>query len=122
MVRFSTEDVRDLTPEKKPQPSTMTTSRYRGSAEWLGLTTTDELDYLEEGSKAMKSSAASPKAPSSPVLVRKSLLTESQATSIAKMTGDAPNSNQSRSEVSKDKRKDEEEQHDWLDGALSRKK
>ncbi|XP_047214966.1 fas-binding factor 1 homolog isoform X2 [Girardinichthys multiradiatus] len=121
-VRFSTEDVRDSTPEKKPHPSTTTTSRYRGSAEWIGLTTNDEFDYLEEGSKAMKSSAASPKAPSSPVLVRKSLLTESQATSIAKMTGDAPNSNQSRSEVSKDKRKDEEEQHDWLDGALSRKK
>ncbi|MEQ2238124.1 hypothetical protein ILYODFUR_030093, partial [Ilyodon furcidens] len=122
MVRFSTEDVRDSTPEKKPQPSTTTTSRHRGSAEWLGFTTNDELDYLEEDSKAMKSSAASPKAPSSPVLVRTSLLTESQATSITKMTGDAPKSNQSRSEVSKDKRKDEEEQHDWLDGALSRKK
>ncbi|KAM4717583.1 fas-binding factor 1 homolog isoform 2-T4 [Anableps anableps] len=121
-VRFSNEDVRVSTPEKKPQPSTPTTSRHRGSAEWLGLTINDELHNLEEGSKAMRSSVVSPKIPSSPVLERKSSLTGSQATSVSKLTGDAPNSKQSRSEFSKGKKKDEEDEHDWLDGALSRKK
>lgn len=124
MVRFSTEDVRVSTPEKKPQPSTSTTSRHRGSGEWLGLTANDEPDYLEEGSKATKSSAASPKAPSTPVRERKSSLTGGPSTSVAKITGDAPHSKQSGSEVTQGKRKDdeEEEERDWLDGALSRKK
>ncbi|KAM4534557.1 LOW QUALITY PROTEIN: fas-binding factor 1 homolog [Fundulus diaphanus] len=121
-VRFSTEDVRLSTPEKKPPPSTPTTSRHRGSAEWLGLTVNDELDHLEEGPKALKTLAASPKAPSSPVLERKSSLTGSQATAVAKMTGDAPSWKQSRSEDSAKRKEEEEEEQDWLDGALSRKK
>uniref|UniRef100_A0A3Q2TF29 Fas binding factor 1 n=1 Tax=Fundulus heteroclitus TaxID=8078 RepID=A0A3Q2TF29_FUNHE len=123
-VRFSTEDVRLSTPEKKAPASTPTTSRHRGSAEWLGLTVNDEPDRLEEGPKALKSLAASPKAPSSPVLERKPSFTGSQATAVAKMTGDAPSWKQSRSEDSKAKRKEEEEEEeqDWLDGALSRKK
>lgn len=122
MVRFSTEDVRVSSPERKPQPSTPPTSRHRNSAEWLGLTANDELDDLEEGSKAVKSSALSPNVPSSPVLERKSSLTGNQAASVARMTEDAPNTKQSKSDVSKGKRKDEEEEYDWLDGALSRKK
>ncbi|XP_008414883.2 fas-binding factor 1 homolog isoform X2 [Poecilia reticulata] len=121
-VRFSTEDVRVSSPEKKPQPSTPPTSRHRNSAEWLGLTANDELDDLEEGSKAVKSSAPSPKVPSSPVVERKSSLAGNQAASVARMTEDAPNFKQSRSEVSKGKMKDEEEEYDWLEGALSRKK
>ncbi|XP_015235506.1 PREDICTED: fas-binding factor 1 isoform X2 [Cyprinodon variegatus] len=121
-VRFSTEDVRVSTPEKKPQPSASTTSRHRGSAEWLGLTINDEPDYFEGSSRAMKSSASSPKAPSSPAQEKKSLLNEGHATSAANVTGDAPNSKTSRSEVSKDMRKDEEKQHDWFEEALSRKK
>ncbi|XP_007574233.1 fas-binding factor 1 homolog [Poecilia formosa] len=121
-VRFSTEDVRVSSPERKPQPSTPPTSRHRNSAEWLGLTANDELDDLEEGSKAVKSSAPSTKVPSSPVVERKSSLAGNQAASVSRMTEDAPNSKQSRSEVSKGKRKDEEEEYDWLEGALSRKK
>lgn len=122
-VRFSTEDVREPTPEKKPKPSTSTTSRHRGSAEWLGLTPNDEPDYLEEGSKATKSSAGSPKAPPTPVLERKSSFTGGQSTSVAKITGDVPHSKQSGSEVTKGRRKDDDdEENDWLDGALSRKK
>ncbi|XP_054891841.1 fas-binding factor 1 homolog isoform X2 [Poeciliopsis prolifica] len=117
-VRFSTEDVRVASPERKPQPSTPPTSRHRNSAEWLGLTANDELDDSEEGSKAVKSSAPSPKVPSSPVL--ETPLTGNQAASVART--DAPNSKQSKSDVSKGKRKDEEEEYDWLDGALSRKK
>lgn len=122
MVRFSTEDVRFSSPERKRQPSTPPTSRHRNSAEWLGLTANDELDDLEEGSKTVKSSAASPKVPSSPVLERKSSLTGNQAPSVARMTEDAPNSKQSKSDVSKGNKKDEEEDYDWLDEALSRKK
>ncbi|XP_027898713.1 fas-binding factor 1 homolog isoform X2 [Xiphophorus couchianus] len=121
-VRFSTEDVRVSSPERKPQPSTPPTSRHRNSAEWLGLTANDEFDDLEERSKAVKSSASSPNVPSSPVLERKSSLTGNQAASVLRMTEDAPNSKQSKSDVSKGKRKDEEEEYDWLDGALSRKK
>ncbi|XP_043956804.1 fas-binding factor 1 homolog isoform X2 [Gambusia affinis] len=121
-VRFSTEDVRFSSPERKRQPSTPPTSRHRNSAEWLGLTANDELDDLEEGSKTVKSSAASPKVPSSPVLERKSSLTGNQAPSVARMTEDAPNSKQSKSDVSKGNKKDEEEDYDWLDEALSRKK
>ncbi|XP_014877085.1 fas-binding factor 1 homolog [Poecilia latipinna] len=121
-VRFSTEDVRVSSPERKPQPSTPPTSRHRNSAEWLGLTANDELDDLEEGSKAVKSSALSTKVPSSPVVERKSSLAGNQATSVSRVTEDPPNSKQSRSEVSKGKRKDEEEEYDWLEGALSRKK
>ncbi|XP_023205393.1 fas-binding factor 1 isoform X1 [Xiphophorus maculatus] len=121
-VRFSTEDVRVFSPERKPQLSTPPTSRHRNSAEWLGLTANDELDDLEEGSKAVKSSASSPNVPSSPVLERKTLLTGNQAASVARMTEDALNTKQSKSDVSKGKRKDEEEEYDWLDGALSRKK
>uniref|UniRef100_A0A3P8T5Z0 Fas-binding factor 1 C-terminal domain-containing protein n=1 Tax=Amphiprion percula TaxID=161767 RepID=A0A3P8T5Z0_AMPPE len=125
-VRFSTEDVSASTPEKKPKPTTPTSIRHRNSADWLGLKPNDEPNYLEDGPKETKIAAESPKAPSSPVLERKSSLTGSQTTFAAKMSGDAPLptdsiSKHTKSEFSKCQRKEEEED-DWLAGALSRKK
>ncbi|XP_035801900.2 fas-binding factor 1 homolog isoform X5 [Amphiprion ocellaris] len=125
-VRFSTEDVSASTPEKKPKPTTPTSIRHRNSADWLGLKPNDEPNYLEDGPKETKIAAESPKAPSSPVLERKSSLTGSQTTFAAKMSGDAPlptdsSSKHIKSEFSKRQRKEEEED-DWLAGALSRKK
>ncbi|XP_042248402.1 fas-binding factor 1 homolog isoform X3 [Thunnus maccoyii] len=124
-VRFSTEDVSASTPEKKPKPTTAPTSaRSRNSADWLGLKTND--DYVEDDAKEKKTSAESPKVPSSPLLERKSSLTGGHATSAAKLSADtsAPTENitkQTKPEVSKS-RKTEEEEDDWLAGALSRKK
>lgn len=109
------------TPEKKPTPAS---SRHRSSADWLGLKTNDDLNYLEDDHKEVKSSAESPKPPSSPLLERKPDLT-----SVAKTAADAaaPTNNnnvtkQTKSDVSKSQRKNEEEEDDWLAGALSRKK
>ncbi|XP_008303883.1 fas-binding factor 1 homolog [Stegastes partitus] len=125
-VRFSTEDVSASTPEKKPKPTTPTATRRQNSTDWLGLKPNDEPNYLEDGRKETKVSAESPKAPSSPVLERKPSLTSSHTTSAAKMAADSPVprdsiTKQTKSEVSKSQRKEEEED-DWLAGALSRKK
>lgn len=124
-VRFSTEDVSASTPEKKPKPTaTPTSARSRNSADWLGLKTND--DYVEDDAKEKKTSAESPKVPSSPLLERKSSLTGGHAASAAKLSADtsAPTENitkQTKPEVSKSW-KTEEEEDDWLAGALSRKK
>ncbi|XP_044187427.1 fas-binding factor 1 homolog isoform X5 [Thunnus albacares] len=124
-VRFSTEDVSASTPEKKPKPTAAPTSaRSRNSADWLGLKTND--DYVEDDAKEKKTSTESPKVPSSPLLERKSSLTGGHAASAAKLSADtsAPTENitkQTKPEVSKS-RKTEEEEDDWLAGALSRKK
>uniref|UniRef100_A0A3Q1GHT9 Fas binding factor 1 n=1 Tax=Acanthochromis polyacanthus TaxID=80966 RepID=A0A3Q1GHT9_9TELE len=125
-VRFSTEDVSASTPEKKPKPTTPTSIRHRNSADWLGLKPNEEPNYLEDGPKETKIAAESPKASSSPVLERKSSLTGSQTTFAAKMSGNAPVptdsiSKHAKSEFSKSQRKEDEED-DWLAGALSRKK
>uniref|UniRef100_A0A3B5AP27 Fas-binding factor 1 C-terminal domain-containing protein n=1 Tax=Stegastes partitus TaxID=144197 RepID=A0A3B5AP27_9TELE len=114
------------TPEKKPKPTTPTATRRQNSTDWLGLKPNDEPNYLEDGRKETKVSAESPKAPSSPVLERKPSLTSSHTTSAAKMAADSPVprdsiTKQTKSEVSKSQRKEEEED-DWLAGALSRKK
>ncbi|XP_073351461.1 fas-binding factor 1 homolog isoform X2 [Pagrus major] len=123
-VRFSTEDV--SSPEKKPKPSTPTTLRHRNSADWLGLKTDDDQTFLDFDAKETKAATESPKAPSSPASERRPSLTGSHATSAAKMAADtrAPTDNitkQTKPEVSKSQKK-EEEDDDWLSGALSRKK
>ncbi|XP_059203464.1 fas-binding factor 1 homolog isoform X2 [Centropristis striata] len=127
-VRFSTEDVGPSTPEKKPKPTTPTSSRHRGSADWLGLKTNDDLVFLEDDAKDTKALIESPKAPFSPLLERKSSLTVSQATSAPKISADTPIvtenvTKQTKPELSKSQQKEEEEEEeDWLAGALSRKK
>ncbi|XP_035511387.1 fas-binding factor 1 homolog isoform X3 [Morone saxatilis] len=121
-VRFSTEDVSSATPEKKPIPTTPTSSRHRNSADWLGLKA--NVDHTFDA-KETKASAESPKAPSSPVVERRPSLTSSHVTSAAKTAADtpAPTDNitkQTKPEVSKSQKREEED--DWLAGALSRKK
>ncbi|XP_070778989.1 fas-binding factor 1 homolog [Enoplosus armatus] len=120
-VRFSTEDVSLSTPERKPKPTTPTSTQHRNSADWLGLKTNDDHTFLDGDAKETKISTESPKAPSSPSLERTPSLTATQATSAAgdnipKLT---------KPEVSKSQKREEEEEEegaDWLAGALSRKK
>lgn len=120
IIRFSTEDVSASTPEKKPKPTTATSTRSRNSADWLGLKTDD--DYVEDDAKEKKTFVESPKAPSSPLIERKPLLTGSHASSAVKSPADtSAQPQQTKPEVSRSQKKDEEED-DWLAGALSRKK
>ncbi|XP_039862001.1 fas-binding factor 1 homolog isoform X2 [Simochromis diagramma] len=126
-VRFSTEDMSVSTPEKKPKPTTPTSSRQRNSADWLGLKTEDEPVYLEEGIDKTKNPAEASKSPSSPLLERKPSFTGSHSTSVAKTTEEssAPADNtikQAKPEVSKTQRKEGDDEDDWLAGALSRRK
>lgn len=126
IIRFSTEDVSASSPEKKSKPTTPTPTRHRSSADWLGLKANNDNALLEDDAKETKTSAESPKAPSSPLLERKSSLTSSHATAAAKVAADTPAptvniSKQSNTEASKSQKKDDEES-DWLAGALSRKK
>ncbi|XP_029015076.1 fas-binding factor 1 homolog isoform X3 [Betta splendens] len=111
-VRFSTEDVRVSTPERKLKPASPTAARQRKSSDWLGLRANDESTFLEHDGKEVKSSVDSPKAPSSPLLERKPSLTGKHVPAAGKGTADTP-----------DTQKEEEgENDDWLAGALSRKK
>lgn len=126
-TRFSTEDMSVSTPEKKPKPTTPTSSRQRNSADWLGLKTEDEPVYLEEGIDKTKNPAEASKSPSSPLLERKPSFTGSHSTSVAKTTEEssAPADNtikQAKPEVSKTQRKEGDDEDDWLAGALSRRK
>ncbi|XP_070704635.1 fas-binding factor 1 homolog [Pempheris klunzingeri] len=124
-VRFSTEDVSSSTPEKKPKPTTPSSSRHRNSADWLGLKANDEHTFLEGDAKETKASTESPKTPSSPSLSRRPSLT-GLATTAVKMAADAsvPDDNvtrQTKPEASKSQKR-EDEADDWLAGALNRKK
>ncbi|KAM7372216.1 hypothetical protein PAMP_009399 [Pampus punctatissimus] len=119
-VRFSTEDVSVSTPEKKPKPITPTSTRSRNSADWLGLKTND--DYVEDDAKEKQTSIESPKAPSSSLLERKSSPAGGHAKTAADISAPTENiAKQMKPEVSKSQKKEEEED-DWLAGALSRKK
>uniref|UniRef100_A0A3Q3KDM3 Fas-binding factor 1 C-terminal domain-containing protein n=1 Tax=Monopterus albus TaxID=43700 RepID=A0A3Q3KDM3_MONAL len=114
------------TPEKKSKPTTPTSTRHQNSYDWLGLKAVDDNTFLEDDTKETKTSAASPKAPSSPLIERKSSLTDSHAPAAAKMAAgtQAPNviniTRQAKSEVSKSQKKEdekeEEEEDDWLAG------
>ncbi|XP_025762644.1 fas-binding factor 1 homolog isoform X1 [Oreochromis niloticus] len=126
-VRFSAEDMSVSTPEKKPKPTTPTSSRQRNSADWLGLKTEDEPVYLEEGVDKTKNPAEASKSPSSPLLERKTSFTGSHSTSVAKTPEEssAPADNtikHAKPEVSKTQRKEGDDEDDWLAGALSRRK
>ncbi|XP_026181579.1 fas-binding factor 1 homolog isoform X2 [Mastacembelus armatus] len=127
-VRFSTEDISALSPEKRSKPTTPTFTRHRNSADWLGLKTTDDNTFLEDDTKETETSAESPKAPSSPLMETKASLTDSHTTATTKMAVDTPapivinQIKQTKTEVSKSQKKEEVEEDDWLAGALSRKK
>ncbi|XP_063327600.1 fas-binding factor 1-like isoform X2 [Pelmatolapia mariae] len=126
-VRFSTEDMSVSTPEKKPKPTTPTSSRQRNSADWLGLKTEGEPVYLEEGVEKTKNPAEASKSPSSPLLERKPSFTGSHSTSVEKAPEEssAPADKtikQAKPEVSKTQRKEGDDEDDWLAGALSRRK
>ncbi|KAI9522351.1 hypothetical protein NQZ68_036683 [Dissostichus eleginoides] len=123
-VRFSTEDVSPSTPEKRPKPSTPISTRQRPSADWLGLKTNDDQIFAEDDAK--ETSTDSPIPPSSPSLEKRPSLTGSNATLAVKVAADTPTvpatiAKQTQPEVSKSQPKEEEED-DWLAGALSRKK
>ncbi|XP_029292691.1 fas-binding factor 1 isoform X2 [Cottoperca gobio] len=123
-VRFSTEDVSPSTPEKKAKPTTPT--RHRGSADWLGLNTNEDNTFEQGGVKETKTSTESPKPSSSPSLERRPSLTGSHATSAAKVASDTPVTDNTtklnKPEASKSQPREEEEEDDWLAGALNRKK
>uniref|UniRef100_A0A1A8CZY4 Fas (TNFRSF6) binding factor 1 n=1 Tax=Nothobranchius kadleci TaxID=1051664 RepID=A0A1A8CZY4_NOTKA len=118
-VKFSTEDVSISTPEKKPKP----TIRHRNSSDWLGLKTNSESDRLGDSPKEVKASVLSPKGPSSPISDRKLSVTGGQAKFLTKTaTGADVETKQNKSEAAKGQRKGEEEEDDWLAGALTRRK
>uniref|UniRef100_A0A3P9KQI2 Fas-binding factor 1 C-terminal domain-containing protein n=1 Tax=Oryzias latipes TaxID=8090 RepID=A0A3P9KQI2_ORYLA len=106
-VRFSTEDVGASTPERRPKPSS---SRHRNSLDWLGFAANDELNNLEDDSKETRVSAESQKA-SLPFLERKSPSTGIQNTSVTTRTD---TQSDAKPEVSRDQKKKEEEEVDWL--------
>ncbi|KAM6966543.1 fas-binding factor 1 homolog [Tautogolabrus adspersus] len=122
-VRFFTEDVSLSTSEKKPKQTT-TSARHRNSADWLGLKLDDDQSFLEGDAKEIP---ATTKAPSSPVTERRSSVSSSPAPSAAKMAAASPILadgvlKQTKLDASKSERSGEEEEDDWLAGALSRRK
>ncbi|XP_061567141.1 fas-binding factor 1 homolog isoform X2 [Cololabis saira] len=118
-VRFSTDDVSASTSDTKPKPSV--SLRHRNSADWLGLKVNDEPSYIEDGPKKMRSAEDSPKIPSSPLLEKKSSFNGSQSTSVAKMPAD-DQADTKPTQSEGQRVQPEEEEDDWLAGALSRKK
>ncbi|XP_034567093.1 fas-binding factor 1 homolog isoform X2 [Notolabrus celidotus] len=132
-VRFSTEDVSSSSPERKAKPTTPS-SRHRNSADWLGLKTDDNQTFEEPETKenktpteSTKTPAESTKTPSSPLTERRPPVSGSPAVSAAK-TAAEPSAlpddalRQTTPEVFRSERRGEEEEDDWLAGALSRKK
>ncbi|XP_060882968.1 fas-binding factor 1 homolog [Labrus mixtus] len=123
-VRFSTEDVSMSTSEKKPKQTT-TASRHRNSADWLGLKTDDDQSFLKGDAKETTTTT---KAPSSPVTERRSSVSSSPVPSAARLAAASPIladgvPKQTKLDASKsEKSGEEEEEDDWLAGALSRRK
>uniref|UniRef100_A0A665VAA2 Fas-binding factor 1 C-terminal domain-containing protein n=2 Tax=Echeneis naucrates TaxID=173247 RepID=A0A665VAA2_ECHNA len=118
-VRFSTEDVSDSTLEKKSKTASPTSSRHRSSADWLGLKTNDDNAFLQDETKATKTTE-SPKVPSSPLLEKNSSPTPQTATENSAPTVNI--AEETKPEFSTIQKKQEEEGDDWLAGALNRKK
>ncbi|XP_077395276.1 fas-binding factor 1 homolog [Festucalex cinctus] len=121
-IRFPTEDVSASTPEKKP-PIAPASTRSRNPADWLCLKANDEQSYLEDDVKEKKASTESSKSPS-PLLERKHSLSGEQNFSNAKIEVNALLSTDTKAvkaEAIKSQKK-EDEDDDWLAGALSRKK
>ncbi|XP_057717583.1 fas-binding factor 1-like isoform X2 [Corythoichthys intestinalis] len=120
-IKFSTEDVSASTLEKKP-PIATTPSRPRNPADWLCLKADDDQVHREEDTNERRTTD-SPKSPT-PLFEKKPSLTSDHNTSAAKVGVNAsllaePKS--LRSDPTKIQKK-EEDDNDWLTGALSRKK
>lgn len=118
-VRFSTEDESAL--EKKPKPTTPT--RHRGSADWLGLKT--NVDHPQDDASKINTEEVYSNPPSVLPLERRLSLTGSHTTPTAKVADTpSPTDNDlvepAKTEVSISQKQNEED--DWLSGALSRKK
>ncbi|XP_061906471.1 fas-binding factor 1 homolog isoform X1 [Entelurus aequoreus] len=122
-IRFSTENVRPSSLEKKP-PISPTSTRPRNPADWLCLKASDEPGDLEEDVKERKTSSESPKSPSSPLLERKPALTGGPKTPASKIEGDAPLSASPKAAKPDATRslKIKDDVDDWLVGALSRRR
>ncbi|XP_043090954.1 LOW QUALITY PROTEIN: fas-binding factor 1 homolog [Puntigrus tetrazona] len=98
-VRFSTEDVSVHSPEHKPKPSARAA---RPRSDWLGLKQDEEELKMKEEPRQSASETLKP--PASP------------STAARKETPASPKT------TSKPVKRDEDEEDDWLAGALSRKK
>uniref|UniRef100_A0A673LA72 Fas-binding factor 1 C-terminal domain-containing protein n=1 Tax=Sinocyclocheilus rhinocerous TaxID=307959 RepID=A0A673LA72_9TELE len=109
-VRFSTEDVSVHSPEHKPKPSTRAA---RPRSDWLGLKQDEEEQKMKEEPKHLEPETLKP--PASPS-------TEARKETPALKTADPPAAPSSPKTISKPVKRDEDEEDDWLTGALSRKK
>lgn len=104
-VRFSTEDVSVHSPEHKPKPSTRA---VRPRSDWLGLKQEEEEEKMKEEPKQPAPEILKP--PASPSL-----------TARKETPADPPAAPSSPKTVSRPVKRDEEDE-DWLAGALSRRK
>ncbi|KAL1278940.1 hypothetical protein QQF64_025613, partial [Cirrhinus molitorella] len=111
-VRFSTEDVSVHSPEHKPKLSTRAT---RPRSDWLGLKHDEEEQKIKEEPKQSAPETLRP--PASP-----STAARKETPALKTATTDAPAAPLSPKTISKPVRRDEDEEDDWLAGALSRKK
>ncbi len=109
-VRFSTEDVSVHSPEHKPKPSARAA---RPRSDWLGLKQDEQEQKMKEEPK--QSSPETLKPPASPS-------TTARKETPALKTADLPAAPSSPKTISKTVKRDEDEEDDWLAGALSRKK
>lgn len=109
-VRFSTEDVSVHSPEHKPKPSARAA---RPRSDWLGLKQDEEEQKTKEEPK--QSAPETLKPPASPS-------TAARKETPALNTADPPGAPSSPKTLSKPVKRDEDEEDDWLAGALSRKK
>ncbi|XP_050962537.1 fas-binding factor 1 homolog [Labeo rohita] len=111
-VRFSTEDVSIHSPEHKPKPSTRAA---RPRSDWLGLKQDEEEQKMKEEPK--QSAPETLKPPASP-----STGARKETPSLKTASADPPAAPSSPKTISKPVKRDEDEEDDWLAGALSRKK
>uniref|UniRef100_W5N7M2 Fas binding factor 1 n=1 Tax=Lepisosteus oculatus TaxID=7918 RepID=W5N7M2_LEPOC len=120
-VRFSTEDVSGVSPDKKSKPPTPGTPRAnKTAADWLGLKQEEEEKVEEPALESLKP----PVSPSTSVGNR-TPISASRPPSGAKAT-DTPSASPSSAKTSQPARRPEAsappEEEDWLAGTLTRKK
>ncbi|XP_069050719.1 fas-binding factor 1 homolog isoform X3 [Lepisosteus oculatus] len=120
-VRFSTEDVSGVSPDKKSKPPTPGTPRAnKTAADWLGLKQEEEEKVEEPALESLKP----PVSPSTSVGNR-TPISASHPPSGAKAT-DTPSASPSSAKTSQPARRPEAsappEEEDWLAGTLTRKK
>lgn len=112
-IRFSTEDVRASSPEEKPKPTALASTRPRGSADWLGLKTTDQLSSPEDEAKEEKTSADSTPLERKPSLTSGYVTPAEPSSPTDRLATPPPGPSKSLKEETEDS---------WLAGSLNRKK